>query len=405
MQTQQICLSCNKKVPKKNFARHIQQHNNTHKKKCTDCNVFICTSVWKKHIRSRKHQVNKTSSGNVPTESLLHDILTISDGPLLQLSSAYRTEVTRAGGLTSLEPSRGAQSWMSLGLRPPILFPADECWSEKPPSLDVYLIDLLDQFSKKTTKVYRRGSTYRPFETPPIHIVVQQLKEPDIISPLYAINMVAESSKIRIPERLYGQNQVYKENDIITTTNITPKFSASDLHVDHGRHGVTLLYGGCVKLWALYPLSSHNFQQISKAYQSNNVFVDLQGKLEGGEFCIQTEEQAIYLPPGCIHGTITLQGGLTPGIEFTTPECLDATVLMWDLNSTVLEVSKDDCLPFLEAISISLRSSLASRREKAIAVLCKKYKKVARLKPTIWTKFNKVLPVSCTNCGHSWRRH
>ncbi|KAH9908158.1 hypothetical protein F4778DRAFT_720544 [Xylariomycetidae sp. FL2044] len=400
------CLVCNKEIRKQNFARHTQQHNNSHKIRCSSCDILICKSVWRKHLKTQKHQASIRPSGSICTKSSVLEILESNNEALGQLSSAYGKEIEKAGGLTLLDPSRDNQKWAELGLRLPMLFPADECWREKPPSLDTFLVDLLDKFDKTTTKIYRRGSPYHPCKTVPIHTVIQQLQLPEVSGTLYAVNMATSSAIVRIPERLYdGQDPVYKEESILTTTNITPKFSASDLHVDHGRHVVTLLYGGCVKLWALYPLTPHNLQQMSEAYRSNAVFIDLQGKLEGGEFCVQTEDQAIYLPPGCIHSTITLQGGLAPGIEFTTGRCLDAAGSMWDLNSSLLRVCKDDCVPLVEAILLGLRSDDESQRRKAMASLCTRYSTIAKLKPAIFSQLKKQIRGNCSRCEFPWRKH
>jgi hypothetical protein len=60
---------------------------------------------------------------------------------------------------------------------------------------------------------------------------VQQLQLLDVVSTFYAVNMAADLAIVRVPERLYGQYQVYKENSIMTITNITPKFFATNLYV------------------------------------------------------------------------------------------------------------------------------------------------------------------------------
>ncbi|KAI0097731.1 hypothetical protein GGR51DRAFT_540097 [Nemania sp. FL0031] len=285
-----------------------------------------------------------------------------------------------------------------------MLFPAAECWKRKP-SLEDYFADLLHGFSKHTTQIYSRGNPSDPLYPPPFHVVLRQLERPDASSTMYAINMAAESVDIKIPGRLQSQVPIYQDSNIITTTNITPEFSATGLHVDHGKHGITLLYGGCVKLWALYPLTSYNLEHFSAAHRSDAAFIELQGELEGGEFCIQTEDQAIYLPPGCIHSTYTLRGGLTPGIEFSTVECLEPTAQIWDLNSKGLRLCGNDCYPFLEAIIMGLRSRESNQRERALDLLCLRYKKVSRLKPMILSKVKQALPKTCPKCGELWAKH
>ncbi|KAI1146254.1 hypothetical protein F4825DRAFT_201537 [Nemania diffusa] len=337
----------------------------------------------------------------------MREFLNTVDGPLSHLSSTYATEIKRAGGLSDLDTGRETKEtriWASLGLRPPMLFPAAECWKRKPSS-EEYFTDLLHGFSKHTTQIYSRGNPSAPLYPPPFHVVLQQLEQPNSLSTTYAINMTAEAVDVKIPERLQGQVPIYQDGAIVTTTNITPKFSTAGLHVDHGKHGVTLLHGGCVKLWALYPLTPHNLEQFSAVHRSDAAFIEVRGQLEGGELCVQTDDQAIYLPPGCIHSAYTLRGGLVPGIEFTTVECLEPAAEIWDLNSKGLKLCGNDCYPFLEAIIMGLRSKESDQPEKALELLCPRYKKISRLNPTILSKVKQALPKSCPKCRKPWAKH
>lgn len=111
-----------------------------------------------------------------------------------------------------------------------MLFPAAECWQRKL-SLDEYHVDLLHGFSKYTTLVYARGKPFHPINPPPFHEVLRQLDYPDPISTKYAINMAASSVQIKIPERLLGYVPVYQDGGLVTTTNVTPEFTAAELHV------------------------------------------------------------------------------------------------------------------------------------------------------------------------------
>ncbi|KAI1322674.1 hypothetical protein F5Y16DRAFT_404223 [Xylariaceae sp. FL0255] len=154
-----------------------------------------------------------------------------------------------------------------LGLRPPMLFPAAECWQRRPP-VDDYMTDLLHGFSKLTTRIYARSKPHDLIIPPPLYKVLRQLHSPDLSSTKYAINMFAESVELRIPDRLIGYVFLYRDSDLGTTTNITPKFSSAELHIDHGKHSVTLLHGGCVKLWVLYPLTPHNLERFSTLHRS-----------------------------------------------------------------------------------------------------------------------------------------
>ncbi|KAI1288564.1 hypothetical protein F5Y03DRAFT_389161 [Xylaria venustula] len=294
-------------------------------------------------------------------------------------------EIKRAGGLSDLQP-REAPMWAELGLRPPGLLPANECWAYKPP-LDIYMTELLCGFNQTTT-IFSRGGPRQPLDHPPLHKVIEQLQHPDAASTYYATNMTAKSVCIKIPDRLHRGFPVL-ETDHEVTTNITPRFSGVDLH-----------------LWALYPLTENNRAKLQQAYQSNAMFIELQGVLEGGEFCIQTEDQALYLPPGCIHSTITLKGGLTPGILFTTAECLKPSVSIWDIDTALVKADQDDCGYFIRAVTMSLRSKDEMRQKEAWDLLCRCYPRISTRR---WNELEGymrgALPKKCAVCNQPWRGH
>ncbi|KAI0398706.1 hypothetical protein F4802DRAFT_592377, partial [Xylaria palmicola] len=381
------CGKCQMPVSRKNFARHHRRHHESPQVlRCHICSASIRKKGWAKHLRahktapmpsiepsfpctpsaqlsselpqipgpaiSRQGRTQEFQEDTAPMpsieppppcasvaqlssklpqapnteefpQSLWHEFLTLTHNSLSPLIAAYNSEIQRAGGLSNLQ-CKETITWSSIGLRPPLLFPANECWVEKP-TPECFLSDLILRSNPKTTVVCR-GSPRQPVNNLGISGVFKQLLEPVTARSLCALNMTSTLPQIKVPEWFYGKYCIY-ENTHEVKTNITPKFSAVDLHVDCGAHGITLLHSGCVKLWALYPLTQTNFDLLTKVYCSNAILIELQGKLEGGTFCIQTEEQAIYLPPGCIHSTITLQGGLTPGITFTTAESLKPSAL------------------------------------------------------------------------------
>ncbi|KAI0976380.1 hypothetical protein F4678DRAFT_469339 [Xylaria arbuscula] len=343
------CSRCNKTVSKANFARHQRWHQNAHQ---VTCPVY-----------------------------------------------AYKKEIQRAGGLSQLQ-STNTSIWNGIGLRAPFLFPATECWVEKP-TRQHYMSDLILN-SNEGTAVFRRGSPRQPLDSLHIFDVIQQLDHPDIGSAICAVNMTAQLPKARIPERLYGKFPIYEES-LEVKTNITPKFSGLDLHVDCGAHGITLLHSACVKLWALYPLTEKNYSLLAEVYKSNAMFIELQGRLEGGEFCIQTEEDAIYLPPGCIHSTITLRGGLTPGIMFTTAECVKPAGLIWDMDNNTKR-HRDDCVYFLRAIELGLCSRDEDQRQEALSELCGRYRQIAKVRRGEMSILSS-LPRQCCRCNKLWSAH
>ncbi|KAK7928561.1 hypothetical protein PG985_005559 [Apiospora marii] len=251
------------------------------------------------------------------------------------------------------------------------MIPEAECWKNKP-SYEDYLNDLLHDFSKESTKVYQRSDPRRPLDNAPFVRVLAQLSSPDAVTASYATNMNSSLAQMQIPERLAAP--LYFDEDRHTTTNITPKFVFIDLHIDPLSHGITTSFGNCVKLWALYPPTDADVRLFLQSRHIMNNFVHLANRLQGGEFCITTEKVALYIPPGCLHATYTLAGGLTPGIQYTTAQCLCIAKQVWEVESRVYSVRKVDCGPYLRAIKMGLLSTDSETRGVASDFFCEKYR-------------------------------
>ncbi|CAJ2508643.1 Uu.00g136690.m01.CDS01 [Anthostomella pinea] len=302
-----------------NRARKQRQQAGTNKRYCEYCEEDITEHINNKERKEQKEQEAKP----LDKEEILREFLAISDqglSPLSPLSSAFRVEIARAGGTANMSKPRESDD---MGLNAPFFVSSGQCWERKPPLTDEFLDDLLDGFSKQKTQIYKRGTGHFPCDSTPITQVVKQLWFPD-------------------PE-------------------------------NHGRHGLTALSEDCVKLWALYPLSDHNKAELSEVYDKNSLFIALQGRLEKGEFCIQTAAEALYLPPGYIHATVTLRGGLTPGIQFTTPHCITLSEKMLILDNEKREITNEHCMPLLESILLGLRSHEGKHVKEAKAALCRCY--------------------------------
>lgn len=140
-------------------------------------------------------------------------------------------------------------------------------------------------------------------------------------------------------------------------------------------------------------------------YSSHTMFLDLQNHLEGGKFCIQTEDQAIYLPPGCIHSTCTLSGGFTLGTTFTTSACLGIVASVTDLEKGMTRTGMGgDCSVFLRAMIMSLRER-GERRTEAMTILCGRYAEISRLRPKSFTVLRSKVVKTCSICHRPWARH
>lgn len=124
----------------------------------------------------------------------------------------------------------------------------------------------------------------------------------------------------------------------------------------------------CVKLWALYPPTPGNLSVWAEHRQSNKIFEDILADLENGKIAVQNSDEAIYLPPGYIHATYTLEGGIAFGINYTTKECLP---IITKLVNTEMEhyekIGKEDVTPLLESINICIEEGGEERQEARLA--------------------------------------
>ncbi|KAI0399023.1 hypothetical protein F4802DRAFT_72633 [Xylaria palmicola] len=243
-----ICDKCPKAVGYKNWARHQRTHNAPQKFPCDSCSALITKRGWASHQKSHKActsplSIEPSFSGASQAQtlsklpqapgieglpySLWHELLALTDDSLSPLIAAYKNEIQRSGGLSDLQCKETA-IWSSIGLRPPLLFLANECWVEKP-TPEHFLSDLILNSNEKTTVVCR-GSPRQPVNNLAISSVFKQLFKPVTAGSLCALNITSELPQIKVPDWFYGRYPIY-ENRYEVKTNITPKFSAVDLHV------------------------------------------------------------------------------------------------------------------------------------------------------------------------------
>ncbi|KAH6959692.1 hypothetical protein BKA56DRAFT_459979, partial [Ilyonectria sp. MPI-CAGE-AT-0026] len=235
--------------------------------------------------------------------ALLQEFLQTRDSPQAPYAAAFQAEIDRAGGLSPLGPLRGNEDWANDVFDAPFKFKGEECWNEE--MSDVKLLnDILHDYDKTKDAVYSNTEPHHPQDETNIAEVLDQLHVPNPSAVKYAVNM-GQGNAVKKPWRLLHHKT---DSDLITTTNITPK------------HTIT-------------------------------PFIALQGKLERGEFTVQSAPDAIYLPPHCLHITVTLKGGLVPGINYTTADCLQVAskLLKIELRS-FQEPRPTDFRPLLECI-------------------------------------------------------
>ncbi|KAI0143141.1 hypothetical protein GGR57DRAFT_366951 [Xylariaceae sp. FL1272] len=336
--------------------------------------------------------------------TLVDEFLHTITGPIAPIATAFCRGIDSAeSGISRLHPTRSSPLWKSLNIQKPILLPSSTTWEIMPPSYEVFINELISSYTKASINVYTVGKPLEPAGDDAFVRCIWQLQEPDPERTNYAINIPTDTAKMIIPARLKSTGVPYGKQT--TTTNITPRHTFVDLHIDHGRHGLTALFGPCIKLWALYPPTPHNLSLYSSAVTSSTPFASLSSSLEGGEFCITTSKDTLYLPPGCLHATYTLRGGLTPGFEYTTAECLDVSARVLDINKRKFRLGPGDYEPFLEAVVLALRDG-AKRSEEAEMNLCAVYKAVAKHKGKAAAEIRRLTKGrACKGCGEAWKAH
>ncbi|KAH7377251.1 hypothetical protein B0T11DRAFT_29697 [Plectosphaerella cucumerina] len=303
-----------------------------------------------------------------------------------------------------------SRAWDALGLHPPSVFSAENVWKPPKPTWTAAFDETAYAFDKSLT-VHKSGHLAGSKSMASIWACMKQLTEPDATLTSFITNIPWKSIGLKIPPDLpVGRSAIMPdEKNMVTCANITPQYAFVDLHIDHGKHGLTTVIGidgkAAVKLWALYPPTEKKFAVYKRCLGENDMFHKAQPELELGSFVLTTDDQAIYLPPGCLHSTLTLRGGLTPGIEFMSCECLDVAVRVWDIPVSHFTMKTSDHWPLMDAIRLTLLNP--ERSSLGLTVLCIR---IDKLKPGL-TYRNRIrsllvdLDIVCESCGQHSRDH
>ena len=170
--------------------------------------------------------------------------------------------------------------------------------------------------------------------------------------------------------------------------------------MDHGLHVLTGGAMGCCKLWARWPGTEHNMDLLQKYDDDNQKFLALWDKLTDGSFTMTRPSEVIYLAPGDLHATVTLQGGLTPGIEYFSTDSVQMTYEMWRRE-------KEDAKWFIGSCDVGLKNE--ESRLQTAKVLCLALRKHAELSQVPWFKSlarrEGNAGRSCPVCEEAWEYH
>jgi hypothetical protein len=175
--------------------------------------------------------------------------------------------------------------------------------------------------------------------------------------------------------------------------------------VDHGKHGLTALSGGCVKVWEMWPPTDDNLKIYRKCFANPALWKGEEDKLKHACYAVTTEDLAIHLRPGWLHATTTLRGGGTSGIEFTSADCLRVATRVWSIESSVLKKEPAENWPFVEAILSALDHK--DTQDEGLAVLCEVNSKLALSGPQKTELANRLrsLGMECRKCGEIGKDH
>jgi hypothetical protein len=116
---------------------------------------------------------------------------------------------------------------------------------------------------------------------------------------------------------------------------------------------------------------------------------------------------AIYLGPGCLHSTYTLKGGIVPGINYTTKQCLEVVMTLIEIELHHFEILEPaDIQPVLETVILCLAPDSGQRHEALVAV-CKLSKTDQLKKHHLYgtMKTETKAEGNCLHCNKRWRLH
>ena len=141
---------------------------------------------------------------------------------------------------------------------------------------------------------------------------------------------------------------------------------------------MTGLLGDSIKLWLLFPPSDGNLEVLSKVYQEDSKLALAYEKLEGGRLFCTDRTRFMYLPPGWLHATFTVHGGLTPGIDFIAAGCLNATRATLQLDLASPHFQAHDAVAFLRCILCGVPDPASEGSIKHAQAFCAFYKRLVK---------------------------
>ncbi|KFA81820.1 hypothetical protein S40288_11643 [Stachybotrys chartarum IBT 40288] len=235
--------------------------------------------------------------------------------------------IEKVDGLSSMDPNRAATQWPAG--RKPIIIDRRTCCPQPLPKA-AFMDEVMHDFKKGGIAMFSRGQPREPDNRIFLSSIVSQLTKSDVENPYYATNIPTPAERIQIPE-LVKSMMTIPVRECPTESNLTPKGVIIYIHIDL-TNVITTISEGCKKLWGVYPLNKGSIEKIAQIPDQDGLHLEVLEELENGEWFVQDSTQAVFIPAGTIHLTLTLEGGYVPGITFQAAEDIRVLSNMWDLE-------------------------------------------------------------------------
>ncbi len=316
---------------------------------CLHCSKWMRRDNFEGHF-SRKHQRPKSSRalvGQHSAASFQHQSTTSKDVPstprrtsvneILKVLDQHQTPFNQ----NLLSWIRARNRWYSLddlstdaqpdwvGSEPlPRLFPTHEGWHPRPPTHAEVLTAVVKEL-QGAKKSFRSCDAHEQPSDAVTALVQLQLRPDDDEwielqqNPVFVINLTTPelSQKVHIPRSLKEKFQ-FEEKPPLQMTNMTPKFTFVDVHIDHGMEAVSICVGRCRKIWFLWPPTPKNLREMRRLdhRQSDRL---IRSYLDHGILLETDGTTGIHVPAGWLHATFTIEAGFLVGITPVVAESIE----------------------------------------------------------------------------------
>lgn len=423
-------------------SKNVKRHERLRRYICIACDdagrgarmVYAGEEAKSRHQRSRPahrgniletprvHRIAVGLSGTRLQQSWEHYVRELRAGPdcrLKKLVDSLDRALESVGGFW--HPGRRVNEEHLWAGNMPRRFDPHDCWVGNIDD-DAFEEDVRANCAANT-RVYRVAQPQCPVKDASVARVLHCLSHPNPL-PYHAVNVASTMATLRMPAswlgpRLYtppgAMLTIVTPKDCVVPPQIGKEISHGRLEtpcllgpLNWGMGGLTALRNGCVKVWALWP-GRGNLETFCRLEETcaGDMFVPALAELRGAIFIITDDSEALYLPPGCLHTTVTTQGGFVPGITFSSAKGLEATAAHLCTNvKDIVDASADHRAPLLEALVMGfwfedVETSLGP------AILCELFSRLeslAKRTPTYAERLQKAGP-TCRICSRSWKRH